>query len=107
MVTKSKKTSGYRAEKNFDSASIKTAMDERLVYAVGKEPINATTRDWYTTAAYVVRDRLIDRWTRTMSSYYEAHAKRVYYLSMEFLMGRSLMNSLLNLEVENPTREAL
>jgi starch phosphorylase len=107
MVTKSKKAVVCRLEKTFDAASIKTALDDRLVYAVGKEPINATSRDWYTTAAYVVRDRLIDHWTQTMSSYYEADAKRIYYLSMEFLMGRSLMNSLHNLELEIPTREAL
>lgn len=107
MANKSKKALVCHLEKAFDSASIKNALDERLIYAVGKEPINATTRDWYMTAAYVVRDRLIDRWMQTMSSYYEANAKRVYYLSMEFLMGRSLMNSLHNLEVEAPTHEAL
>ena len=107
MVMKSKKSLVCHLEKTFDTASIKTALDERLIYSVGKESINATTRDWYTTAAYVVRDRLIDRWMQTMSSYYEANAKRVYYLSMEFLMGRSLMNSLHNLEVEKPAREAL
>jgi starch phosphorylase len=107
MAIKSKKALVCHLEKAFDTASIKNALDERLVYSVGKESINATTRDWYMTAAYVVRDRLIDRWMQTMSSYYEADAKRIYYLSMEFLMGRSLMNSLHNLEVEQPTHEAL
>ncbi len=107
MATKSKKAMVCHLEKAFDRASIRNALDERLIYSVGKESLNATTRDWYMTAAYVVRDRLIDRWMQTMSSYYEANAKRVYYLSMEFLMGRSLMNSLHNLEVEQPTHEAL
>lgn len=107
MIAKSKKAIVCHLEKAFDSTSIRNALDERLIYSVGKETINATDRDWYMTAAYVVRDRLIDRWMQTMSSYYEADTKRIYYLSMEFLMGRSLMNSLHNLEVEAPTRKAL
>lgn len=107
MATKSKKALVCHLEKTFDTTSIKHALDERLIYSVGKESINATSRDWYMAAAYVVRDRLIDRWMQTMSSYYEANAKRVYYFSMEFLMGRSLMNSLHNLEVEKPANDAL
>ncbi len=107
MATKSKKPLVCHLEKAFDRLSVRNALDERLIYAVGKESINATMRDWYMTAAYVVRDRLIERWMQTMSSYYEGDAKRVYYLSMEFLMGRSLMNSLHNLEVEQPMHEAL
>ena len=50
-----------------------------------------------TTTAYAVRDRLIERWMETMRSYYRADAKRVYYLSLEFLTGRLLSNSLLNM----------
>jgi starch phosphorylase len=107
MASKSKKAIVCHLDKAFDKASIRNALDERLIYSVGKESINATDRDWYMTSAYVVRDHLIDRWMQTMSNYYEVGAKRVYYLSMEFLMGRSLMNSLHNLEMEAPARAAL
>lgn len=107
MAIKSKKAMVCRLEKAFDRTSLRNALDERLIYAVGKESINATERDWYMASAYVVRDHLIDRWMQTMSNYYEADAKRVYYFSMEFLMGRSLMNGLHNLEMEKPMREAL
>ena len=48
------------------------------------------------TLAYMakVRDRMIERWIRTQDAYYEQDAKRVYYMSLEFLMGRTLLNSL-------------
>ena len=107
MATAPAKPAARHLEKSFDSSSIQAELDERLIYTVGKNSITATNRDWLMTAAYVVRDRLIDRWMRTMGSYYEADAKRVYYLSMEFLMGRALMNSLHNLELDQVTRQSL
>ena len=107
MKTKSRNAVAHQAEKAFDNASIKDALNERLTYSVGKDSVSATDRDWFMTSAYMVRDRLIDRWMQTMSSYYELNAKRVYYLSMEFLIGRSLMNSLHNLAMDQMTREAL
>jgi starch phosphorylase len=90
-----------------DAASIKQSLANHLTYTVGKDSITATDRDWFFTAAYVARDRLIDRWMETMRGYYISDAKRVYYLSMEFLMGRTLMNSLLNLGFDQEFRNAL
>ena len=90
-----------------DKESIKRALANRLVYAVGKDTYTATTRDWLHSIAHIVRDRLMDRWMETMRSYYRADAKRVYYLSMEFLMGRTLTNSLLNVGFYQSCREAL
>jgi glycogen phosphorylase len=86
---------------------IKQSILDRLVYSVGKDTITATDRDWFFAAAYVARDRLIGRWMETMRGYYVNDAKRVYYLSMEFLMGRALMNSILNLGFEQEYRHAL
>ena len=54
--------------KAIDVDSIKNALSERLTYAVGKDPITATDRDWFITTAHVVRDHLIDRWMDTMRS---------------------------------------
>jgi starch phosphorylase len=107
MSVNSKKVLIRHIEKNTDAASIKSSLSERLTYTVGKDLITATERDWFYTSAYVVRDRLIDRWMETMRSYYDNDVKRVYYFSMEFLMGRSLMNSLHNLEMDQPTHKAL
>ena len=90
-----------------DVASVGKSVVNRLVFSVGKDDIMATTRDWFHATAFMTRDRLIERWMETMRSYYAADAKRVYYLSMEFLMGRTLMNSLLNLGFEKECGEAL
>ena len=82
------------------------SLAHRLVYSVGKDNAMATSRDWFYATAYMTRDQLIERWMQTMRSYYVTDAKRVYYLSMEFLMGRTLMNSLLNLSIDQPCRDA-
>jgi len=90
-----------------DVASIKRSLANRLTYSIGKDLYTAVPRDWFHSLAYVVRDRLIERWMETMRSYYREDAKRVYYLSLEFLIGRSLTNSLLNMDIDEEAREAL
>ncbi|MFU8837593.1 MAG: glycogen/starch/alpha-glucan phosphorylase [Thiohalomonadaceae bacterium] len=90
-----------------DEASIKHSLANRLVYTVGKDNFTATERDWFEAVAYMTRDRLTERWMETMRSYYRSDTKRVYYLSMEFLMGRSLLNSMLNLGFREPTEQVL
>ncbi|MEK7438972.1 MAG: glycogen/starch/alpha-glucan phosphorylase [Pseudomonadota bacterium] len=86
---------------------MRQSIARRLAFSVGKDTITATTRDWFYATAYMTRDRLIERWMETMRSYYVADAKRVYYLSLEFLMGRTLMNSLLNLSIDRECSLAL
>jgi starch phosphorylase len=90
-----------------DRASLRRSLCNRLVYSMGKDPLTATARDWFNTSAYAVRERLIDRWMATMRTYYRSDAKRVYYFSMEFLTGRLLSNSLINLGCDTSCREAL
>ena len=90
----------------FDAESIKQSLSNCLIYSVGKDSITATDRDRFFAAAYVVRDRLIDRWMETMRSYYINDVKRVYYFSLEFLMGRTLMNSVHNLGFDQQFYEA-
>ncbi len=92
---------------NSATAELKQSLIEHLTYFVGKDILTATDRDWFFTAAYVARDRLTDRWMKTMQNYYANDAKRVYYFSMEFLMGRTLVNNLLNMGFEQEYREVL
>jgi starch phosphorylase len=90
-----------------DVASLRRSIANRLIFSLGKDPITATHRDWFHTTAYAVRERLIERWMETMRSYYLSDEKRVYYLSLEFLTGRLMSNSLLNLGMYEACRSAL
>jgi starch phosphorylase len=90
-----------------DRGAIRRSLSNRLVYSMGKDPITATARDWLHATAYAVRDHLVRRWMDTMRGYYRQDAKRVYYLSLEFLTGRQLSNSLLNLGLYGEFRDVL
>ena len=78
-----------------------------LRYTVAKSEENATERDHYTAFANAVRDRIVERWINTQEVYHRQNTKRVYYLSLEFLMGRLLGNNVINLKVDQQCRDAL
>lgn len=63
--------------------------------------------DKFEALAFAVRDRMIDKWMKTQQTYYEKNPKRIYYFSLEFLMGRTLGNSILNLQIDEVISEAL
>ena len=69
---------------------IKAAVLAKLVLAVGKDAGSATDRDWFLAAALAVRDRIIHRWLASERTSHAKGSKRVYYLSLEFLIGRLL-----------------
>ncbi len=80
-----------------DVEALQEAVSRRLIYRIGKDPFTANDWDWYRALSFAVRDRLIERWMETQRSYYRKDIKRVYYLSLEFLIGRTLTNSMLNM----------
>jgi glycogen phosphorylase len=80
---------------------------KHLEYTLGKDNYSITRNDIYLAVAYAVRDLLVERWRDTQQAYYNQDAKRVYYLSMEFMMGRALGNSLINLELTEIWQEVL
>ena len=73
----------------------------------GCEPNRVRKGDLYMALAYTLRDIMTEKWLNTQSSYYEEEKKRVYYLSLEFLVGRSLTNSMLNLGVYDQVKTAV
>ncbi|MER8375049.1 glycogen/starch/alpha-glucan phosphorylase [Mesorhizobium sp. M1406] len=88
----------------------KTLADEvlkALKYRVGKDTTVATQYDWLTASIKVVRDRIVDRWMQATKEAYDQKEKRVYYLSLEFLIGRLMRDAFSNLGLMDNMREAL
>jgi starch phosphorylase len=90
-----------------DVAAMRDSIEQKLYYQVGKNRIAANNRDWYVSTALAVRDRVVDGWHRSTDTTYASGAKRVYYLSLEFLIGRQLRDNLANLGLYDIARAAL
>jgi starch phosphorylase len=90
-----------------DVPALKHSIANKLIYAVGKDPVAARPQDWMQAIALAVRDRLVERWMRTTRGQYTQDVKRVYYLSMEFLIGRTFTNALLALDIYDNVKQAL
>ena len=90
-----------------DADTLKRAFADHLQYSQGKDEHSATALDRYFAVAYTIRDRMMRRWITTQQRYYKQDAKRVYYLSLEFLMGKALENNLLNLGLYENMRRGL
>lgn len=88
-------------------ANVKKSFTRHLHYTLIKDRHVATPRDYYFALANTVRDHLVSRWIKTQQYYYETDPKRVYYLSLEFYMGRSLTNTMINLGIQGACDEAL
>ncbi len=78
-----------------------------LRHRVGKDERAAKPHDWYTASVYALRDRIVDQWIESTRRTYDTGAKRVYYLSLEFLIGRLLRDALHNLDLEGTMKAAL
>jgi starch phosphorylase len=94
-------------QQGLDATALASSILEKLVYAVGKDPEHAVVRDWGMAVALAVRDRVVDCWMPSTRRTYQDGRKRVYYLSMEFLIGRLLRDAMANLGILEPCREAL
>ncbi|MHB8823070.1 MAG: glycogen/starch/alpha-glucan phosphorylase, partial [Pseudomonadaceae bacterium] len=79
----------------------------KLTYSVGKDSESASDYDWFEAVALAARDHIIDHWMECTRQTYQGGCKRVYYLSLEFLIGRLLVDSLSNLGLFEVAREAL
>jgi len=86
---------------------VKQGLQQHLIFSTFKTSDAATPRDWYEAASYTVRDHVVERWVKTAESYYKDDPKRVYYLSLEFLIGRMLSNTALNLGLNDELKEGL
>lgn len=88
-------------------AAFRAAVLAKLTYAVGKDPEHAFDHDWFEAIALAARDHMVNHWMDHTREIYRSNQKRVYYLSLEFLIGRLLYDSLSNLGLLDVAREAL
>ncbi len=90
-----------------DPASIRRDFAAKLFFELAKFPGVATCNDHYLALAYVVRDRVLQRWVRSARTFLEQEHRTVIYLSAEYLMGPQLGHNLMNLGIEQPVRDAM
>jgi glycogen phosphorylase len=90
-----------------DPKTLATEILKSLTYRLGKDASVATPHDWLTASIKVVRDRIIERWIDSTKTAYEQKDKRVYYLSLEFLIGRLMRDAFSNIGLLDNMREAL
>ncbi|MCX7679253.1 MAG: glycogen/starch/alpha-glucan phosphorylase [Spirochaetes bacterium] len=106
-MAKKKLTPSTNEFQGTDVESLQISFVNHLEYSCAKDEYSATPHDLFTSVALMVRDRMIERWIETQQTYYAVDAKRVYYLSLEFLVGRTLGNSLINLGLYENAHKAL
>lgn len=90
-----------------DCEGIRKTIFNHLLSFQGRDPERAGKGDIYKALGYTIRDFLVEKWIGTQKNYYAGRKKRVYYLSMEFLIGRSLGNSLINLDCRDKVEHVL
>jgi starch phosphorylase len=87
--------------------NIKKSIKHHLLTIQGRDPERAGANDMYRALVQTMRDLLVEKWIKTQKEYYDKHQKRVYYLSLEFLVGRSLGNSAINLGLLDEVSQAV
>ena len=87
--------------------ALKHSIAYKLMFIVGKDPSIATQHDWLNATLFAVRDRMVERWLRSNRAQLSQDVRQVYYLSMEFLLGRTLSNALLSMGIYDDIELAL
>jgi starch phosphorylase len=90
-----------------DVESLKRSIANQVEYSRGKDEFSVSRFDYFFAASRAARDRMFDRWNQTQQRYYRRDRRRVYYLSLEFLLGRLLEDGLLNLGIHEQMSDAL
>ncbi len=88
-------------------AELKQHFENHLETSIAKDPIDMTKNDVFKALALTIRDKMMKNWLKTQREYAQKDLKRVCYLSLEFLMGRLLENTLINLEIFDEAKELM
>ncbi len=102
-----KKAATKKSGANRNGNGMKKAILEHLKYTLAHDPTTATAHDWWICVSLAVRDCMIDNMIRTQATHHDQNVRRTYYLSMEYLMGRMLVNNMYNGGVYDEVRAAV
>jgi len=95
----------YRVDMTVEG--LKADFEHHLRYTLAKDRFTATDNDRYSALVLAVRDRMVERWIGTQQIHHRQNVKRIYYLSLEFLIGRLLGTNVINMQMEDLCRDAL
>ncbi len=95
------------SHRGFRHEDFMASFQDKLKYQLVKDTTTATAYDRFLSISYAIRDRLVENWVSTQKTYRQNKVKRVYYMSLEFLIGRSLGNSIINLQAYDGVANAL
>ncbi len=103
----SRKTNGEEPAPPSQVEVLRTEILRHLKFTLARDPHTATPRDWWISTAMAVRDHILEKFIRTMGVHNERNVRRVYYLSLEYLMGRLLESNLHNIGMYDAAVEAV
>ncbi|MGA9265734.1 MAG: glycogen/starch/alpha-glucan phosphorylase, partial [Rhodomicrobium sp.] len=94
-------------DEEMSAPGLRKNFERHLRRTLARDRYSASDRDRYYALALAVRDQLVERWIATQQEHHRKNAKRVYYLSLEFLIGRMMGNNVINLKMEDTCRAAM
>ncbi len=97
----------FRASLDSSVAAIKSDIERHLKFSLARDRQTATLRDWWIATCGAVQDRIIERMIATMAAHHAGNTRRVYYLSLEFLMGRLFGSNMHNAGIHEEVNQAL
>lgn len=103
----SESTEGIKFNVAATPEGLKRSILNHLKFTLARDAKSASKRDWWIATCHAVHDRILERFIQTMEAHHDGNVRRVYYLSLEYLMGRMLNNNIWNAGLMEPVKEAL